>query len=550
MTRNNDRIRSAFLVAGALAAWAASASEAHAYCTYGAGYASGWSGNAIPVYIRSGSATDFRHANGWTWGSTEFSSEVQWALHSINGSLASDMPPLYYAGTVSCADSNGDGSYWECGVPNAIVISSTAGATCGAWAAGSPGSGVMVHMENSTFCAARFDQWITPGVRSDLLSVMLHHELGHAIGLDHPGGCGDSPCTSDTGVCSTMFCGWGQDLECPDYYYDDIRGAKSLYGHYAATGVTQRESGDGATWYDLTVPAVVEKMQWGAGLSEHSSTDMYLTTSDSNQRVESLAWNWTTLAWTDLSNASPWVHVGALGAGRDATQRWAFFTAGGGATYVDDLQGHSRRTGAAGPTQHLQWTNSSRRQGVDGTFDPKSGRRVQVYLNNAHQIVVQTIEADGSTWGDPVVITQGGQPVVSFATPSVTCGPSVIARNCMLMWVKAVPNSSHTARWAQFEITGASTYSFGSAVDTSYVMYERPQVAFAGTNASGKFVMAFSTVVVGGNERSVITMRKGTAEWEHFDSNWPHYVPSYGDLNYSLGSSNGTVELLMSYREP
>lgn len=552
-TRLGTTLRWAGIAAGGFALWAATPSQGHAYCTFGSGYANGWNGNAIPVYIRSGAAGDFRHANGWTWSQGEFHSEVQWVLHTMNGLLASNMPPLYYAGTVSCSDSNGDGQYWECAQPNGIVITSTAGSTCGAWMAGSPGSGVMIHLENSASCPARFDQWITPGTRSDLLTSMLHHELGHAIGLDHPGACtssSDPACTSAIGWCATMGCPWGGDLECPDYYLDDIRGAKSLYGNYAATTVAQRESGDGLTWSSLPVPSVVQQMQWGAAASNHTSNDMYLVSPDPTQRVSALAWDWPSLAWTSLSRASSFYHVGAVGAARDPTQRWAFFSGGESQSWIDDVQGHSRRTDTGSATPYLQWTNSNRRQGVDGTWDPKSNRRVQAYLNNNHEIVLQTVDAGGSTWGTPVTLQLGGQPVVSFAAPSITCGPSDIGRNCMLMWVEAQPASTHSARWAQFNVTGQSSFSFGSMVDTGYTMLERPQVAFAGTNASGSFVMAFSTVAVGGTQRTVITMRKGTQEYHHFGGNRTHSVPSYGDLNYALGSANGTVELLMSARQP
>lgn len=542
------------LAAAGVGAWGGAPGEAQAYCTFGAGYANQWNGDAIPVYIRSGTAAALRHANGWTWGSHEFNQEVQWALHTINGLLASNMPPLYYAGTVSCSDSNGNGVYGECGQPGGIVITATGGTVCGAFASGLPSSGVMIHLENSANCPARFDQWVTPGVRSDGLAPMLHHELGHAIGLDHPGGCGgtnDPACSSGAGTyCATMTCPWGGDLECPDYFYDDIRGAKALYGNYAATGATHRESSNGANWYNLGVSSAVEQMQWGAALSDHSGNDMFLTTPDTTQRVDALAWDWPSLSWTTMSDSSPFIHVGAVGAGRDATQRWAFFSAAESQTWIDDIRGHSRRTGTAPPTQHLQWSNGSRRQGVDGTWDPKSDSRVQVYLNNNHQIVVQTIAAGGNTWGAPVVLQQNGQPVISFATPSVTCGPADIGRNCMLAWVEAAPNSTHSARYAQFNITGAATYNFGSTVDSGYTMYERPQVAFAGSNASGHFVMAFSTISVGGNQQTIVTMRKGTSEAQFFGSNWTHNVPSYGDVNFALGSANGDVELVMTYREP
>lgn len=549
---------STIAIAGTLAAaglvWLAAPAEAEAYCTFGSGYASGWSGNGIPVYIRSGAAGDFRHANGWTWGSYEFNQEVQWALHTMNGLLASDMPPLYYAGTVSCSDTNGDGQYWECAQPGGIVITSTAGSTCGAWMSGSAGGGVMIHLENSSGCGARFDQWITPGVRSDLLSSMLHHELGHAIGLDHPGVCGggatDPACSAGVGWCATMGCPWGGDLECPDYYLDDILGAKSLYGHYQADGATHRESSNGSSWYSLGTSSAVHQMQWGAALSDHPGNDMFLATPDATQRVDALAWDWPSISWTTMSDSSPFIHVGSVGAGRDNTYRWAFFSGAESQSWIDDIQGHSRRTGTGSPSSYLQWSNSNRRQGVDGTWDPKSGRRVQAYLNNNHQIVLQTVDSTGSTWGTPITLSLGGQPVVSFAAPSITCGPSDIARNCMLMWVEAQPNNMHSARYAQFNITGSSSWSFGNTVDTGYVMYERPQVSFAGTNASGNFVMAFSTISVGGSEQTVITMRKGTAEYQYFGANWTHNVPSYGDVNYALGSANGDAELVMTYRTP
>jgi hypothetical protein len=523
--------------------------RSEAYCNHGASFAV----DKVPVYLRAGSESAWRHANGANWTVTQLAREIRWVTENMNNMLGSNMPPLYYAGTKSCADTNGDGQYFECRQANAVVITATApgSGVCGAWSNGGA-NGVVIHLENSTDCQARFDQWLAPSGRSDLLTTMLYHEMGHGIGMAHPNECPIGPanpeCDTASGICATMTCGWQQDVHCPDYYLDDALAVQAMYGVFQADGAIHRESTDGSTWFDLPYSAVPMELQWGADASVSGIEDMYVVSRDDSSRVDAFEWEWLPITWTDLSRASDWKQIGAVGAARSSAYRWGFFTAAETQSNVDKVVGFSRRSDGDSVYKSVNWSYTTRSQGTDGAYDPKSARIVQVSRNNLHQIVLQTLT--GTSYNTAVTLQDAGTPIVSLTTPTLTCGPADIARNCMLMWVNAKPSQYHYAYYLQFSVTGASTFDFGSIASTGWVMYSRPQLAFAGSTAGGKFVMAFADAHTSSTTRHVSTAPKGTSESDVFSLVAHHDVTTRGHLHYVLGTSNDMVELIVTYQEP
>jgi len=229
--------------------------------------------------------------------------------------------------------------------------------------------------------------------------------------------------------------------------------------------------------------------------------------------------------------------------------------------YSFQLYGEAYGSGHASPTQGFtmtQYTSSvsrttahwsaetTRRHGVSGAHDPKSGARIQVWRNKWAEIRVQVIE--GFSFSPSFQVLDGsGLPLRAFDTPTIACGDVGFARNCIIAWAdpaaEATTTDYHFMRWMHFSVQKVgSTWMWnpGPIMVKGFIMFGSPVVSYRGPSTSYPYLLSWEVPGFG-----LWTIGKTSAETADWNNATLVGHGSYsGRIAAALGSANQHSELV------
>ncbi len=486
---------------------------------------------SIPVYI---------NAVLPAWSQLPALSAAGWEAHVLNGCTAP-------------TPNNGA----------SISIRTFTGCTASCWRGitwGSPGSGgggVKITLGDGTVCPTmRQTHWLYNIYDSNTSTFggLLGHELMHAVGFNHFDVCqtggGPPPCQDTPGEpfhCSEMYQDGlthaGVELE-----YSDWNALRTLYGTRTppSSSTLMRESSDnGITWTSRSSNAgfyPFGSASW-SGLSQYQ---MPLVTIDTWTDPHYWLWNQSSSAFTDYSYIGVSPQVAPLSASIDGNRIIGFFTSvlSEGIAYKQPVVSYTSTPGVYTMAYSSIYAS---RQGIGGTWDPKTARYIHVMrdYDNSISMALSSNGVAGTASVPPAL--QGAYNGASFL-PSISCSPaSTMTYNCVMVWASAPRTTSgdlfHVLKWTQFRVLNSGgTYSLdfpNSVYSVGYIQYAPPVVTYTGNpTGSSSFVVAWK--VPG---RCVFSLHKDATPTSTFTGETSHCLATGTVGPPMIGTANGKVEL-------
>jgi hypothetical protein len=488
---------------------------------------------AIPVYLHPSMASNMRHASGASWTNDELQAEIRWLLESANDKSAANLPPLYYAGTSA-------GVCETCTIPGAIHVANGGDCATG-YMEGSPSGGIKLQFAKSGACGVTYYHFKSPTGPAEIsFGGVFMHELGHALGIDHPT-CVPYACS--TPPCSVMDSNAGNTGEAMEWFRNDIEGLRAKYGAFDSTRQMHRESSSGLNYNNLGTASIGALP--GFSLSSSLLSNMFIayTNKASNSSCARM-WDWTTLSLASWGCVG-WLTYGLVAAAYDGAAAYSAGLVGETLSSAAKRISLFKQTSPSNMSRTISsWSGmTTTRHGIAMAHDPKNSIRILAWRSSNGTIMLQP--EVGGVIQDPTMTSH-----VAYGTPSVACGDAAIALNCIVVWATpATEGPYHQMRWFHFRMRSSSgTYRVdcasgdcGNVYTLGYLMFSAPQVAYKGpVTDPGAFVVTWKNP-----ECNFYSLRKAAADAALFSDEQGHSLAcNHSAGQPAAGSSNASAELL------
>jgi hypothetical protein len=484
----------------------------------------------IEVFVHPDLPAHMWHSDDTSWSAAELVQEVRYVLEVMMDQAPTGMPPLYYAGFEAPGTPLGSPA-----PKDTIVIRPLVPPPCSdrAWPR-TANAGVVVEFASSIFCPHRRDHWVYADTGGTAFGGVLMHELYHSLGFNHWGECQEvsPPCYDNPGepqICSLMLA-HGLSSEYFEMEYADWHGLNSKYGGWTYDGKLRRQSQNADSWSTLGATSFLATTFLGSDWSS-GSTLLPVAVHDTNMNPHLYRWDRPSNTFVDWGAPYSWgSQLGQIDSSASFGRWFMLFMHGQTQNWTAKLLRYSHHTSSTNSTTVYPTIYASR-HGHSGSWDVRTERLVHVWRNKYNEIVLAT-SSGTSTPVSPIVLT--GTQYQAAYTPSVSCGPSEIYYNCIMVWASAAALGSNehfrTLRWKQFRVVGsggAYTFSFATTYGNGYIQYGPPSVTYHSSTAlTHAFVVAFKNP-----GRCYYTLRKGPASGEAFAMERSHCAP--------VGAQNG-----------
>ena len=469
-------------------------------------------GSSTKVYIHPDLAGLMKHGDGSSWTNAELQHEVEFVLERIMDYAPSNMPPLKFAGLEAAGTSYGGPDY-----PSSNTIAFRPNVHgCGSHAYPHPASeGTIIHMSTlqTPTCNTQWEHWAGHIPNSPTLGGVLLHETMHALGLGHQQDCNtpeltcsDSP--GEQASCGTMQThGWSSEYLYPQEADRDA--LQTLYGPWANDGRYRRESSDASSWSSIGSGPIASRPLTRSDWSQGSTL---LPVGMQNVSGDPQLFRWQRSGDTYSDWGVPYTYnrqLGPVGVAVSYGKRYLSFIRGQAQNAVNKYLRYSSHTSSSASS--VVWlTEAAGRPGHDISWDLKNNRLIHVWRTIENEIVLGV--SNGTSGFEFVSAPLSGAYFKAGTAPSISCGPSTVDKNCMLVWASDGENSESYRRlnYTQFRMFWDASISdwnfdFGSQYTSGYIQFGAPSVTYHGPeNSSQAFIVAWKNP-----GRCYYTMRKG-----------------------------------------